>query len=86
VFITWVVSNREVIRQFLELAFQMTFMGPIGIRHGGSKESVDAVQRAYQAYPHRGIDIFRVGHTPPALRVDIQLKQVSRIKTGETSE
>ena len=39
-FITRAVSDRDLIGQFLELAFQIIFAG-----HGGSKESIDAVRR-----------------------------------------
>ena len=41
----WAVSDRELIGQFLELAFQMIFAWVIGIRHGGSEERIDAVWR-----------------------------------------
>ena len=41
----WVVSHWDLIGQFLQLAFQMIFAGVIRIRHGGSKESIDAVRR-----------------------------------------
>ena len=41
-FITWVVSARDLIGQFLKLAFRSIFAG---IRHGGSEESIDAVRR-----------------------------------------
>ena len=44
-FITWAVSDRVLIGQFLELAFQMIFAGVIRIRHGGCEESIDAVRR-----------------------------------------
>jgi len=44
-FITWAVSDRDLVGQFLELAFQMIFAGVIGIRHGGSEESINAVRR-----------------------------------------
>jgi hypothetical protein len=40
-----VVSDRDLIGQFLELAFQMVFAGVVRIRHGGSEESIDAVRR-----------------------------------------
>jgi len=40
-----VVSDRDLIRQFLQLAFQMILAGVIRIRHDGSEESIDAVRR-----------------------------------------
>ena len=42
-FIRWAVSDREVIKRFLKVAFQLIFAGAIRIRHGGSEERVDAV-------------------------------------------
>ena len=39
------VSDRDLIRQFLQLAFQMILAGVIRIRHGGSEESIGAVRR-----------------------------------------
>ena len=46
-FIWWAVSDREVIRQFLKVAFQPIFAGAIRIRHGGSGEEVDAVRQPF---------------------------------------
>ena len=46
----WAVSDRELIRQVLELAFQTIFTRAIWIRHGGSEESVDAVRRQFSCF------------------------------------
>ena len=43
----WVVSDRKLIRQFLEHVFQLIFVRAVRIRHGGSEESVDAVRRQF---------------------------------------
>ena len=52
-FLTLAVSDGEVIRQFLKVAFQMISVGVTRIRHGGLGERVDAVRRQFSSGFHK---------------------------------
>ena len=49
-FIRWAISDREVIRQFLKVAFQIICVRANRIRHVVSEESVDAVRRQFSEW------------------------------------
>ena len=84
-FITWVVSACDLIRQFLKLAFQRVFVGVSGIRHGGSEESIDAVRRQWVSdrFTESADVPDRPSHSVP--RGQVFRRQVSKQTPGRTA-
>ena len=68
-FLPWALGDRDVIRQFLKVAFQMIFAGTNRIRHGGSEESVDAVRRQFSEWVSQSQLTFPIDEAQRSMRL-----------------